>query len=92
MWQEVAAQLRTLPSPFVELFGLRIDTLSEGEVRATLTVDPARHHHPWGVVHGGVYCTISETLGAQLSAIPAGKLESGIKTPPASSGRCVRGR
>jgi uncharacterized protein (TIGR00369 family) len=79
---DVAAQLRTLPSPFTELFGLRIDTLTPEEVTGSLTVDPARHLHPWGAVHGGVYCTLSETLatlGAQLSALPAGKLASGIE-------------
>jgi uncharacterized protein (TIGR00369 family) len=51
-------------------------------VTASLTVDTARHMHPWGAVHGGVYCAIAETLatlGAQLSAIPAGKLASGIE-------------
>jgi uncharacterized protein (TIGR00369 family) len=79
---DVAAQLRGLPSPFTELFGLRIDTLTPEEVTASLMVDPTRHLHPWGAVHGGVYCTVSETLatlGAQLSAIPAGKLASGIE-------------
>lgn len=79
---DLAAQLRAQPSPFTELFGLRIDTLTPEEVTASLTVDPARHFHPWGAVHGGVYCMLSETmatLGAQLSAIPAGKLASGIE-------------
>jgi 1,4-dihydroxy-2-naphthoyl-CoA hydrolase len=82
MSPDVAAELRALPSPFTELFGLRIDTLMPEEVTASLTVDPARHLHPWGAVHGGVYCTLIETLatlGAQLSALPAGKLASGIE-------------
>ena len=76
------AQLRELPSPFTELLGLRIDRLASDEVTASLTVDPERHLHPWGAVHGGVYCALIETLatlGAQLSAIPAGKLASGIE-------------
>jgi uncharacterized protein (TIGR00369 family) len=79
---DLAAELRAIPSPFMELFGLSVDTLEPDEVTATLSVDPARHMHPWGAVHGGVYCTIIEslaTLGAQLSAIPAGKLASGIE-------------
>ena len=79
---DLLAELRALPSPFTELFGLRLDTLTPEEVTATLTVDPTRHLHPWGAVHGGVYCTLSETLttlGAQLSALPAGKLASGIE-------------
>jgi uncharacterized protein (TIGR00369 family) len=76
------ARLGKLPSPFTELLGLRIDRLESDEVTASLTVDPARHLHPWGAVHGGVYCALVETvatLGAQLSAIPAGKLASGIE-------------
>jgi uncharacterized protein (TIGR00369 family) len=79
---DMAAELRTLPSPFTELFGVHIHTLTPEEVTASLTVDPACHLHPWGAVHGGVYCTLSETLatlGAQLSALPAGKLASGIE-------------
>jgi uncharacterized protein (TIGR00369 family) len=82
MISDLVAELRALPSPFTELFGLRLDTLTPEEVTATLTVDPTRHLHPWGAVHGGVYCTLSETLatlGAQLSALPAGKLASGIE-------------
>ena len=76
------AELRDLPSPFTELLGLRIDRVTPDEVTASLTVDPARHLHPWGAVHGGVYCALVETLatlGAQLSAMPAGKLASGIE-------------
>jgi uncharacterized protein (TIGR00369 family) len=79
---DAVAQLRELPSPFTELLGLRIDRLDLDEVTASLTIDPERHLHPWGAVHGGVYCALIETvatLGAQLSAIPAGKLASGIE-------------
>jgi uncharacterized protein (TIGR00369 family) len=81
-WPDVAAQLRAMQSPFTEFFGLHVDTLTPEEVTARLTVDPERHLHPWGAVHGGVYCTLIETLatlGAQLSALPAGKLASGIE-------------
>jgi 1,4-dihydroxy-2-naphthoyl-CoA hydrolase len=79
---DLATQLRELASPFTDLLGLRVERASPDEVIATLVVDPARHFQPWGAVHGGVYCTIVETLatyGAQLSAIPAGKLASGIE-------------
>jgi uncharacterized protein (TIGR00369 family) len=79
---DVAAHLRGLPSPFTELLGLRIERAEPDEITASLAVDPQRHHHPWGAVHGGVYCALVETLatlGAQLSAIPAGKLASGIE-------------
>jgi uncharacterized protein (TIGR00369 family) len=61
---------------------MRFDRIAPDEVTASLTVDPDCHMHPWGAVHGGVYCALIETvatLGAQLSAIPAGKLASGIE-------------
>lgn len=76
------AQLRDLPSLFTELLGLRIDRPAPDDVTASLTVDPECHLHPWGAVHGGVYCALIgtlATLGAQVSAIPAGKLASGIE-------------
>lgn len=79
---EMMAPLQDLSSPFTELLGLCIDQVGPDEVTARLTVDPQRHLHPWGAVHGGVYCAIIETLatlGAQVSAIPAGKLASGIE-------------
>src|SRR5579875_604206 len=80
--RDLLATLRDTPSPFTQLIGLRIETLTPDEVTAVLTVDPARHLHPWGAVHGGVYSSMIETLatlGAQMSALPAGKMASGIE-------------
>jgi uncharacterized protein (TIGR00369 family) len=79
---DIVDQLGALRSPFTELLGLQFDQISLDQVTARLTVDPERHLHPWGAVHGGVYSAIVETLatlGAQLAAIPAGKLASGIE-------------
>jgi uncharacterized protein (TIGR00369 family) len=79
---DTADQVSMLRSPFTELLGLQIDEVSLDQVTARLTVDSERHLHPWGAVHGGVYSAIVETLatlGAQLSAIPDGKLASGIE-------------
>jgi uncharacterized protein (TIGR00369 family) len=78
----VAAQVRAMVSPFDHLLGLCIEEIGPDEVTARLVVDPEKHAQPWGAVHGGVYCTIVETLatiGAQVSAIPAGKVASGIE-------------
>lgn len=69
-------------SPFDQLLGVRFHTINEEEVEAELVVDPARHHQPYGVVHGGVYATLVETLasyGAALSAEPAGLRAVGIE-------------
>src|SRR5260370_40155167 len=78
----VVLELQNLSSPFTELLGLRIDQVGPDEVTARLTVAPERHLHPWGAVHGGVYCALVETLatlGAQALALQAGKLASGIE-------------
>jgi len=82
MTEDLTGRLLNLSSPYVERLGLRLLSATPDEVTAALTVDPDAHFHPWNAVHGGVYCAIVETLatlGAQLSAIPAGKLASGIE-------------
>ncbi len=79
---DLFTQIQSMPSPLTELLGLRLETATLEEVTASLTVDPTKHLHPWGAVHGGVYCTIVETLatvGAALSATPEGKSAVGIE-------------
>ncbi|GAC1399239.1 MAG: PaaI family thioesterase [Chloroflexota bacterium] len=66
----------------MELLGLHLDKIAEDEVTGWLVVDPGRHFHPWGAVHGGLYCTVVETLatlGAAARALPAGKLAVGVE-------------
>ena len=39
------------------------------------------HHTPWGVVHGGVYCSIVESaasIGASAAVAPHGKFSVGV--------------
>lgn len=50
-------------SRFVAASGLVIDEVTNTSVRAhaDLGID---HHTPWGVVHGGVYTTIVESMGS----------------------------
>lgn len=53
----------------IELTGFSVDH-AEGRVEIT-----PQHHQPYGVVHGGVYCTLIETLastGAALWAMDQG--------------------
>lgn len=48
----------------------------EGELDAT-----ADHHTPWGVVHGGVYCTAIESaasIGASLAVRERGQFAVGL--------------
>lgn len=41
--------------------GLRIVSASGDEVLAEYDVEP-KHHQPYGIVHGGVHCTVIETV------------------------------
>ncbi len=43
--------------------GLTITEIAEGRLAGTIDAD-SRHHQPYGIVHGGVYCLIVETLGS----------------------------
>jgi 1,4-dihydroxy-2-naphthoyl-CoA hydrolase len=74
------------PDPFAELqgfdglYGLEIVDLAPEHATARLTV---RDHHkqPWGIVHGGVYASIAESITSWATGavvIPDGKLASGM--------------
>ena len=52
---------------FDRLIGFEITSVSGDEVRGSLTVTPALHQ-PYGLLHGGVLCTVVETLGSVGSA------------------------
>lgn len=52
---------------FDATLGLEIDHVSTVEVTAHLDPDD-RHRQPYGLVHGGVYCAIVESLGSVGSA------------------------
>jgi len=54
------------PGPLAELLGIRAETLGEGEARVGLTLSDD-HLNPYGVVHGGVVCSLVDTaMGAAL--------------------------
>ena len=50
--------------------GLEWDTLALERVTAHLDVG-AHHHQPYGIVHGGVWCTVVETVGSIGAAMYA---------------------
>ena len=59
---------------FPEVIGLEVAEASIDRVTGTLEAS-STHHQPYGVVHGGVYCSIVETLasiGAALWAMEHG--------------------
>ena len=51
------------PGTFVEYLGLDIRELTGERVVARWTAGP-KHHQPYGIVHGGVHCSVVETLGS----------------------------
>ena len=50
-------------SPFVDAMGLELVEVGADRVVATLDAGP-RHHQPEGIVHGGVWTAVVETLGS----------------------------
>lgn len=60
---------------FVALAGIELTEASEDHAVGRLVIGED-HHQPYGAVHGGVYCTIVETLastGAALWAVGQGR-------------------
>jgi len=59
------------PAGFPELLGLQIDEMGPTRVVARLRVEP-KHLQPYGIVHGGVWCSLAETiasLGAHINGM-----------------------
>jgi 1,4-dihydroxy-2-naphthoyl-CoA hydrolase len=68
------------PVGFVKLIGLTLITTTAEEVVAELTVGPM-HYQPMGIVHGGLYCAMVETvcsIGGHLAAIQRGRTVVGV--------------
>ena len=55
------SQPEMAPSGFAELIGTEWIDLDPDEARARVAVDD-RHKQPYGIVHGGVYATLAESL------------------------------
>jgi acyl-CoA thioesterase len=64
---------RTLPRPFVDHVGMRIDEHAPGRSRCSLSIGP-EHFNSAGTVHGAVLFTLADTgMGAALyPALEAG--------------------
>lgn len=73
--------LNAMRGGFNESLGLRFTVVKYDEVVAELDVTPA-HHQPYGLVHGGVYCAMIETLasaGAAVNAMASGQTTVGLE-------------
>ena len=51
------------PGTFVDYLGLDLTEVGGERVEARWTAGP-KHHQPFGIVHGGVHCSLVETLGS----------------------------
>jgi uncharacterized protein (TIGR00369 family) len=60
---------------FPDHIGLQVSEATPHRVAGFLDADPT-HHQPYGVVHGGVYCAIVETLASIGGALWA--MERGL--------------
>ncbi|GAB20028.1 putative thioesterase [Gordonia effusa NBRC 100432] len=65
------------PVGFDATLGLEMRSAVPDEVVATMTIDP-KHHQPYGIVHGGVYCAIAESV-ASISGV-VWLLDTGLGT------------
>lgn len=59
------------PTGFDALYGLEPESVSGDEARARVTIDE-RHLQPFGIVHGGVYAAMAESLASQGTAVGTG--------------------
>jgi uncharacterized protein (TIGR00369 family) len=59
--------------------GLLIDEIGPERVVGHVELGP-RHHQPFGIVHGGVYCSIVETVGSMGASmnVTDGKVVVGV--------------
>jgi 1,4-dihydroxy-2-naphthoyl-CoA hydrolase len=51
----------TAASELMELLDIQFDEITPTRVSGSVAAD-ARHHQPWGIVHGGLYTTVIETF------------------------------
>ncbi len=63
-----AVGMTELTDPFSTYIGLQLAELSGSRVVATWEAKPELHQ-PYGIVHGGVHCSVVETLGSVGSAL-----------------------
>ena len=70
----------TEPSDFMRLLEIEIEERGPTRIAGSIAAD-ARHHQPWGLVHGGLYATAVEsfaTAGAFEAVKDQGMLAVGV--------------
>ena len=67
-------------SRFVAASGFQVTQISGTRVAGHVELGPDQHT-PWGVVHGGVYCTVIESaasIGASAAVLDRGQFSVGV--------------
>ena len=70
----------TAAGAFVAASGFVVSEASGGRVTGHVDLGPDQHT-PWGVVHGGVYCTVIESaasIGASAAVLGLGQFAVGV--------------
>lgn len=70
----------TAASPFVAATAFDVTEASGTRVAGTVETGP-QQHTPWGVVHGGLYCTVIESaasIGASAAVADRGQFAVGV--------------
>ena len=60
--------------------GLHLDEVGPTEVTGWIDLGP-EHHQPWGLVHGGIYAAMAESLASWATAlivVPQGQMAMGL--------------
>ena len=68
--------LPDVTSPFTDMLGVTFTELTPARVVATLEVG-TEHTQPYGIVHGGVYCTLAETVASIGGVLALGTPDAG---------------
>jgi uncharacterized protein (TIGR00369 family) len=79
--EDFADRINQVRNNFASDLGLVLESATKEQVVATLQIE-ARHLQGGGIVHGGVYCTIIESLasmGAFINVFDAGLTCAGIE-------------
>jgi uncharacterized protein (TIGR00369 family) len=78
---DIVAVINGLPDGWVRANGLRFLMATADSVTAEMAIGP-QHRQPYGLVHGGVYAGIIESLasvGAAIGVMPEGKSAVGLE-------------
>lgn len=68
---EELALLNSAATEFDKFIGLTFTEFGPEKIVATVQAQP-KHHQPAGVVNGGVFCSIGETMGSFAGFVAAG--------------------